>query len=58
MWFIGLAFKKTENLNVDLRYDIKSFTDTVSRHALQIKKYNEGMTIEVRIVNFTNCIFL
>lgn len=28
MWFIGMVFAKTENLNVDLTYDIKSFTDT------------------------------
>jgi poly(A) polymerase len=27
MWFIGLVFAKTENLNVDLTYDIQSFTD-------------------------------
>lgn len=28
MWFIGLVFAKTENLNVDLTYDIQSFTET------------------------------
>jgi poly(A) polymerase len=28
MWFIGLVFAKTENLNVDLTYDIQSFTDS------------------------------
>lgn len=31
MWVIGLVFKKTENsenLSVDLTYDIQSFTDT------------------------------
>ena len=28
MWFIGLVFKKTENLNVDLTYDIHSFTNS------------------------------
>lgn len=26
MWFIGLVFKKTENLNIDLTSDIQSFT--------------------------------
>ena len=26
MWFIGLVFKKTENLNIDLTLDIQSFT--------------------------------
>jgi hypothetical protein len=47
MWFIGLAFQKTENLNVDLRYDIKNFTDLVSKQAMHIKKLKDGMTIEV-----------
>ena len=28
MWFIGLVFAKTENLNVDLTYDIQNFTDS------------------------------
>ncbi|XP_077302896.1 poly(A) polymerase hiiragi [Arctopsyche grandis] len=50
MWFIGLAFQKTENLNVDLRYDINNFTESVSRHAVQIKRFKEGMTIEARHV--------
>lgn len=27
MWFIGLVFRKSENLNVDLTYDIQSFTN-------------------------------
>lgn len=28
MWFIGLLFAKSENLNIDLTYDIKSFVET------------------------------
>lgn len=31
MWFIGIIFKKVENaesVNIDLTYDIQSFTDT------------------------------
>lgn len=31
MWFIGILFKKVENaesVNIDLTYDIQSFTDT------------------------------
>lgn len=31
MWVIGIVFKKmegSENLNVDLTFDIQSFTDT------------------------------
>lgn len=27
MWFIGLTFKKGENLNIDLTFDIKNFVD-------------------------------
>ena len=26
MWFIGLVFEKTENLNIDLTTDIQAFT--------------------------------
>lgn len=26
-WFIGLVFVKAENVNVDLTFDIQSFTD-------------------------------
>ncbi|XP_075212061.1 poly(A) polymerase hiiragi isoform X2 [Lycorma delicatula] len=50
MWFIGLVFAKTENLNVDLTYDIQSFTNSVHRQALQIKMLKEGMKIEARHV--------
>lgn len=31
MWFIGISFKKmesSESVNIDLTYDIQSFTDT------------------------------
>lgn len=31
MWFIGIIFKKVENaesVNIDLTFDIQSFTDT------------------------------
>ncbi len=27
-WFIGLVFVKAENVNIDLTFDIQSFTDT------------------------------
>lgn len=50
MWFIGLEFAKTENLNVVLTYDIKSFTDNVSRQALNINMFKEGMKLEARHV--------
>lgn len=50
MWFIGLEFAKSENLNVDLTYDIQSFTETVNRQAVMIKMLKEGMKIEARHV--------
>lgn len=36
MWFIGIIFKKMENaesVNIDLTYDIQSFTDTGRWHS-------------------------
>ncbi|XP_054282988.1 poly(A) polymerase type 3-like [Macrosteles quadrilineatus] len=50
MWFIGLVFAKTENLNVDLTYDIQHFTNAVHRQAGMIKMIKEGMKIEARYV--------
>ncbi|KAJ3662237.1 hypothetical protein Zmor_006593 [Zophobas morio] len=50
MWFIGLEFAKTENLNVNLTYDIQSFTETVQNHALNINMLKEGMKLEARHV--------
>lgn len=38
MWFIGLEFQKTENLNVDLTESIQSFTNSVHKHAVCFKK--------------------
>ncbi|KAK9510067.1 hypothetical protein O3M35_004933 [Rhynocoris fuscipes] len=50
MWFIGLVFKKSENLNVDLTYDIQSFTTSVHRQATVIKMIRDTMKIEARHV--------
>ncbi|XP_014673259.1 PREDICTED: poly(A) polymerase type 3-like isoform X2 [Priapulus caudatus] len=50
MWFIGLSFHKVENVNIDLTYDIQTFTDTVHRQAVAISMYKEGMKIEARHV--------
>ncbi|XP_026743422.1 poly(A) polymerase type 3-like isoform X1 [Trichoplusia ni] len=49
MWFIGLVFEKT-NLNVDLTYDIRSFTKAVNYQAENTNMLREGMTIEARHV--------
>lgn len=49
MWFIGILFKKVENaesVNIDLTYDIQSFTDTVYRQANNINMLKDGMKIE------------
>jgi poly(A) polymerase len=40
MWFIGLEFAKTENINIDLTVDIKNFTDMVDRQAQKMGKTN------------------
>lgn len=45
MWFIGVVFAKTENLNVDLTYDIMSFTDTGKANKIFLKNLNFLMTI-------------
>ncbi|KAM4690742.1 poly(A) polymerase alpha isoform 1-T1 [Rhinophrynus dorsalis] len=48
MWVIGLVFKKmenSENLSVDLTYDIQSFTDTVYRQAISSKMFEVDMKI-------------
>lgn len=34
MWFIGLEFERTENLNVDLTESIQHFTNSVHKHAV------------------------
>ncbi|KAH3854981.1 hypothetical protein DPMN_097541 [Dreissena polymorpha] len=49
-WFIGLSFNKIENQNVDLTFDIQTFTNTIYKHALHIKLYKEDMTVEIRHV--------
>ncbi|XP_073709025.1 poly(A) polymerase alpha isoform X2 [Garra rufa] len=48
MWVIGIVFKKmegSENLNVDLTFDIQSFTDTVYRQAITSKMFEPDMKI-------------
>lgn len=50
MWFIGLEFAKTENLNIDLTADIQAFTENMNRHAVNIKILKEGMKVEAKHV--------
>uniref|UniRef100_A0A8B9LL10 Poly(A) polymerase n=1 Tax=Astyanax mexicanus TaxID=7994 RepID=A0A8B9LL10_ASTMX len=50
MWVIGIDFKKmegSEHLNVDLTFDIQSFTDTVYRQAITSKMFEPDMKITV-----------
>ncbi|KPJ04415.1 Poly(A) polymerase gamma [Papilio xuthus] len=49
MWFIGLVFEKT-NVNVDLTYDISSFTKAVHYQAENTNMLRDGMSIEARHV--------
>ncbi|NWI19050.1 PAPOG polymerase, partial [Crypturellus soui] len=49
MWFLGIIFRKVENaesVNIDLTYDIQSFTDTVYRQASNLNMLKGGMKIE------------
>lgn len=39
LWFIGLEFERSANLNVDLTVSIQSFTDQVHKHAVNIAIY-------------------
>ncbi|XP_046676450.1 poly(A) polymerase type 3 [Homalodisca vitripennis] len=50
MWFIGLEFSKSENLNIDLTYDIQQFINAVHRQAILIKMIKDTMKIEARHV--------
>jgi len=49
MWFIGLVFEKTENLNIDLTTDIQVFTAQVHR-AVSSKTQKEGCRIDAKHV--------
>ncbi|NWU89517.1 PAPOG polymerase, partial [Upupa epops] len=49
MWFLGIVFKKVENVdsvNIDLTSVIQSFTDTIYRQANNLNLLKEGMKIE------------
>jgi len=55
-WFIGLSFNLTPSggsvpgANVDLTYDIQSFSDIVHKQAMHINLYKEGMKVEINYV--------
>uniref|UniRef100_A0A667Z4F0 polynucleotide adenylyltransferase n=1 Tax=Myripristis murdjan TaxID=586833 RepID=A0A667Z4F0_9TELE len=48
MWVIGIVFKKiegSETRNIDLTFDIQSFTDTVYRQAISSKMFEQEMKL-------------
>lgn len=46
-WFIGLVFHNTQTANIDLTYDIQSFSDAVHKQAMHINLFKEGMKVEI-----------
>ncbi|XP_053685792.1 poly(A) polymerase alpha-like [Sabethes cyaneus] len=48
LWFIGLEFNKSFNLNVDLTQTILSFTDAAYKRARRIMLLKVDMYVEVR----------
>ncbi|KAK0058543.1 poly(A) polymerase type 3 [Biomphalaria pfeifferi] len=58
-WFIGLVFGivyqgAQSGTNVDLTYDIQSFSDVVHKQAIHINLYKEGMKVEIQYVKKKN----
>lgn len=59
MWVIGIVFKKmegSENLNVDLTFDIQSFTDTGKCGTRTLRHKLECCYIESRLC--IHCIYI
>ncbi|XP_055935796.1 poly(A) polymerase type 3-like [Argiope bruennichi] len=50
MWYMGLKFNKSENINVDLTHDIQQFSDSITRQASSNNVYKKGMKIETKHV--------
>ncbi|GFR57852.1 poly(A) polymerase gamma [Elysia marginata] len=55
-WFIGLIFEIADQsgANVDLTYDIQSFSDIVHQQAIKLNLYKEGMKVEIQYVKRKN----
>lgn len=51
MWFIGLQFIRTKNLNVDFTENILNFTTTVYHLAEKLNVLSESMEIEIRHIS-------
>jgi hypothetical protein len=57
MWFIGINFKKVENaesVNIDLTFDIQSFTDTGGSMRLQHAEGHSAV-YELSLLAFPSC---
>lgn len=48
-WFIGLAFNKVENQNIDLTYDIQSFTNAGMCTCIDTRFYYFVMSFSEKI---------
>ncbi|XP_050405293.1 poly(A) polymerase type 3 isoform X1 [Patella vulgata] len=49
-WFIGLLFIDTKSANIDLTFDIQSFSDIVHKTAIHINLLKEDMKVEISYV--------
>ncbi|XP_046364762.2 poly(A) polymerase type 3-like [Haliotis rufescens] len=49
-WFIGLVFNNTPSANIDLTFDIQSFSDVVHKQAIHLKLFKDDMKLEVTYV--------
>ncbi|KAL7635144.1 UNVERIFIED_CONTAM: hypothetical protein RMT77_014130 [Armadillidium vulgare] len=49
-WFIGIEFKKSENINIDLTNDINKFVEFVYVKSTYNKAYKDGMEVNCKYV--------
>ncbi|KAB7506668.1 hypothetical protein Anas_08806, partial [Armadillidium nasatum] len=47
-WFIGIEFKKSENINIDLTNDINKFVEFVYVKSTYNKAYKDGMEVNCK----------
>ncbi|XP_046576505.1 poly(A) polymerase gamma-like [Haliotis rubra] len=55
-WFIGLVFNNTPSANIDLTFDIQSFSDVVHKQAIHLKLFKDDMKLEVTYEKFSNLV--
>ncbi|XP_041353058.1 poly(A) polymerase type 3-like isoform X2 [Gigantopelta aegis] len=49
-WFVGLSFHSTQSSNIDLTYDIQSFSDIVHKQAIHLGLFKDDMKVEISYV--------